>query len=98
MAGKSAPVSRLALKMNDPLTTNKLDNANILADSIAETSSGSSYSARFFTLKAEQERKAPSFQRKGSAEFPYNLLFTRRELDSALSLYRKTAPGSDDIP
>nr|BDT63038.1 MAG: hypothetical protein [Trachysalambria curvirostris nimavirus] len=98
IAGKITSVSPPALKIDGTIITNKADVANELAKSMAEISSGASYTARFSTYRAEQERQPLSFFSRTAAELPYNLPFSRREMDSALQLCRKTAPGSDDIP
>ena len=98
IAGKITSVSPPALKIDGTIITNKADVANELAKSMAEISSGASYTARFSTYWAEQEGQPMSFLCRTSAELPYNLPFSRREMDSALQLCKKTAPGSDDIP
>ena len=97
IAGKSSRVSTPALKVDDTVITDQTDVANVLANSMAEVSSGASYSARFNTLRAERERHPVLFDDDAGVELPYNLPFSRRELDSALKQCHKTAPGSDDI-
>ena len=98
IAGRSTRVSSPALQIGGTFITDKTDVANVFAHSMAEISSGVSYTARFNTLRAERERQPVLFDDGPGVELPYNLPFSRRELDSALGLCHKTAPGNDDIP
>ena len=97
--GKSKSLPTPALKIDGNIIVNKTDVANALANSMAAISSGASYTPRFTQVKADRERRPPTFGVNGDAQqLQYNLPFTRRELESALQLCTKTAPGSDDIP
>ena len=97
VAAKSTRVSTPSLKIGGTVVTDKTEVANVLADSMAEISSGASYTARFNELRAERERRPVLFHDSTGVELPYNLPFSRRELDSALKLCHETAPGNDDI-
>ena len=96
--GKAKSLPTPTLKIDGNIIVNKRDVANALAKSMAEISSGASYTARFTQVKADRERRPPSFQSRDSQQLQYNLPFSRRELESALQLCKKTSPGSDDIP
>ena len=97
--GKSMPLPTPALKIDGNIIVNKTDVANALANSMAAISSGASYSPHFTPVKADRERRPPSFgENRDEQQLQYNLPFSRRELESALQLCKKTAPGSDDIP
>ena len=98
VAGKSSSVSAPAIKVNGNVITDNTDVANVLAESMAEISSGASYTARFNEIRRERERRPVCFDDDTGAERPYNLPLSRREFDSALGQCRKTAPGSDGIP
>ena len=97
--GKAKSLPTPALKIDGNIIVNKTDVANALANSMAAISSGASYTPRFTQVKADRERRPPSFRENRDAQqLQYNLPFERRELESALQLCKKSAPGSDDIP
>ena len=68
----------------------------ILADSFAQFSSGSTYSNNFKRLRLEEERKQIKFDTTNAED--YNLPFTLMELNSSLSeCSDKSSPGEDNI-
>lgn len=69
IAGKSTSVSAPALETDAVILTYQKDVANELANSMAEIS-GTSYTARFSILQAEQGQRPVSFFSWNVAGFP----------------------------
>lgn len=83
------------LKIDGIILTNKTD-VNEVVSSMTEIS-GALYTARFPAILAEQEQR-PMFFSRAAAEYPYNLPFLYRKMNSALQLYIRIEQGSYDIP
>ena len=83
------------MKVGDDVITSKADIADVLADTFAEKSSFSNYSAAFQKFKNTKEKTKLNFKSNNNEH--YNTDFTLKELRKALKKCHDTAVGCDDI-
>lgn len=68
----------------------------VFASQYSKVSNTNSYPEDFLEKKREEEGKILNFTT--DIDEPYNALFTRRELQDAISAAGDTAAGSDNLP
>ena len=95
IAGKYVPTPPPIIKVNNTLTSETQDVSNLFVDHFAEVSSKSPNSLFYQYRLTEEQRNIDFTTRKAET---YNLPFTMKELMSALSNSKDSAPGPDDIP
>ena len=83
------------LKVGDDVITSKADITDALADTFAEKSSSSNYSAAFQKFQSTKEKTKLNFKSNNNEH--YNKDFTMKELKTALKKCHETAVGCDDI-
>ena len=93
--GKNSSLNVGHLNVGDDVLASKADIADVLADTFAEKSSSSNYSASFQKLKNTKEKTKINFKSNNSEQ--YNKDFTIKELKKALKKCHDTAVGCDDI-
>ena len=95
VSGKYTPTPPPVLKVNNQLIANATEVSNALAEHFAKVSEKSVLAPEYnYRLDIEQQPLDFSVNRQES----YNVAFTEREFDAALSTCSDTAPGPDDIP
>ena len=95
VAGKFTPSSPPVLTVNNQLVTSAAEVSNALADHFASVSQKSGM-APGYQYRHKEEEKPHDFST--NKEESYNLPFTEREFDAALTTCNDTAPGPDNIP
>ena len=83
------------LNVGDDVITTKTDITDALADTFAEKSSSSNYSAAFQKFQNAKEKTKLNFKSNNNEH--YNKDFTMKELKKALKKCHDTAVGCDDI-
>ena len=95
ISGKNSSLNVGHLNVGDDVVTSKTDIADALADTFAEKSSSSNYSAAFQKFQNTKEKTKLNF--KSNNNEYYNKDFTMKELKKALKKCHDTAVGCDDI-
>ena len=93
ISGKNSSLNVGHLNVGDDVTS-KTDIGDALADTFAEKSSSSNYSAAFQKIQNTKEKTKLNFK---SNNYNYNKDFTMKELKKALKKCHDTAVGCDDI-
>ena len=95
ISGKDSSLNVGHLNVGDDVVTSKTDIADALADTFAEKSSSSNYSAAFQKFQNTKEKTKLNFKSNNNEH--YNKDFTMKELKKALKTCHDTAIGCDDI-
>ena len=95
ISGKNSSLNVGHLNVGDDVVTSKTDIADALADTFAEKSSSSNYSAAFQKFQNTKEKTKLNFKSNNNEH--YNKDFTMKELKKALKKCHDTAVGCDDI-
>ena len=95
ISGKNSSLNVGHLNVGDDVVTSKTDIADALADTFAEKSSSSNYSAAFQKFQNTKEKTKLNFESNNNEH--YNKDFTMKELKKALKKCHDTAVGCDDI-
>ena len=95
ISGKNSSLNVGHLNVGDDVVTSKPDIADALADTFAEKSSSSNYSAAFQKFQSTKEKTKFNFNANNNEH--YNQDFTMKELKKALKKCHDTAVGCDDI-
>ena len=93
--GKNSSLNVGQLNNGDDVVTSKTDIADALADTFAEKSSSSNYSAAFQKFQNTKEKTKLNFKSNNNEH--YNKDFTMKESKKALKKCHDTAVGCDDI-
>ena len=95
ISGKNSSLNVGQLNVGDDVVTSKTDIADAVADTFAEKSSSSNYSAAFQKIQNTKEKTKLNFKSNNNEH--YNKDFTMKELKKALKKCHDTAVGCDDI-
>ena len=95
ISGKNSSLNVGRLNVGDGVVTSKTDIADTLADTFAEKSSSSNYSAAFQKFQSTKEKTKLNFMSNNNEH--YNKDFTMKELVKAFKKFHGTAVGCDDI-
>ena len=95
ISGKNSSLNVGHLNVGDDVVTSKPDIADALANTFAEKSSSSNYSAAFQKFQSKKEKTKLNFKSNNNEH--YNQDFTIKELKKALKKCHDTAVGCDDI-
>ena len=95
ISGKNSSLNVGHLNVGDDVVTSKTDIADALADTFAEKSSSSNYSAAFQKFQNTKEKTKINFKSNNNEH--YNKDFTMKEFKKALKKCHDTAVGCDDI-
>jgi ribonuclease HI len=93
--GKFKGTSIAGIITNGATLTSPDEIANAIGQYFADVSSSQHYSASFQKTKRAAERKQPSFASANTE--PYNMPFSRWELEQAIRASKNTAPGHDRV-
>lgn len=96
IAGKNVFSPITCIEHEGQLICNPDEIANVFASQYSKVSNTNSYPEDFLEKKREEEGKILNFTT--DIDEPYNALFTRRELQDAISAAGDTAAGSDNLP